>query len=188
MLFAIDIPLQFKAGNQTKLFYDKNNKTLREIIQSDRYKSLQEEVQKNYSVYFDKKIGDFLKYLDETGNDFYKKFLNRHGDETYSIFLLKNLEHHLLRGVYCFYLDGELKYIGRCRDMMKKCINNGYGKITPTNCFKHGQSTNCKVNALITKYGQRVTLKLIPMKSIKKIEKLEKRLIRILKPEWNNRL
>lgn len=44
---------------------------------------------------------------------------------------------------------------------MKKRVNNGYGKISPQNYFKDGQSTNFKVNSFVTKYKDNIELKIL---------------------------
>ena len=70
---------------------------------------------------------------------------------------------------------------------MRKRINSGYGKISPKNCFIDGQSTNCKVNALVTKNRDSVVLKIFVMSDNKEIKELENRLILEYEPEWNGR-
>ena len=70
---------------------------------------------------------------------------------------------------------------------MKKRVNNGYGKISPKKCFIDGQSTNCKVNALVTKYRKNIVLKIFAMDDLKEIEELESRLILECEPIWNTR-
>ena len=125
--------------------------------------------------------------LKQHNDIFYKKFLNTYGDLEYSKFWLKDTKQHDLKGVYFYYVDNELKYIGRCRDSMQKRVNNGYGNISPKNCYIDGQSTNCKVNALVTKYRESVQLKIYPMDDNIKIEELEIKLINKFIPEWNSK-
>ena len=79
----------------------------------------------------------------------------------------------------------EVKYIGRCKDSMKKRINQGYGKIHPKNCYLDGQTTNCHINSMITEASNKVTLWLCEMQILSEIEIIEKELIRTYKPEWN---
>jgi len=183
----IEMPLLFEAQIATNVFKEKNNSTLNETIHSPRYKSLSNQVMQDYSEYLDTNLGDFLIHLKNKGDDFYKKFLNSYGDLEYSTFYLQDKEQYNLKGVYFYYLDNELKYIGRCRDTMKQRVNGGYGKISPKKCFKDGQSTNCKVNALVTKYRERIALKIFVMEDVKEIEELESRLILECEPEWNRR-
>ena len=183
----IDISLHFENQIYTDVFKDKNNKTLKETIETSTYRSLVKIVSQNYFQELDTSLGDFLLKLKNNGDEFYKEFLNKYGDLEYSIFLLENKEQYHLKGVYFYYLNSELKYIGRCRDSMQKRVNSGYGKISPKNCFKDGQSTNCKVNALVTQNREAIMLKIYPMDDVKEIEELESRLIDELMPEWNGR-
>ena len=183
----IEIPLVIESKIYTNVFKDKNNATLKETIESPRYKSLQNIVLQNYLQELDTKLGDFLMKLKNNNDNFYKEFLNKYGDLEYSTFYLANQDQHNLKGVYFYYLNNELKYIGRCRDNMKKRVNSGYGKISPKKCFIDGQSTNCKVNSLITKNRDNIVLKIFIMDDVKEIEELESRLILECEPVWNSR-
>jgi hypothetical protein len=64
-------------------------------------------------------------------------------------------------------------------------MNTGYGLISPRNCFVGGQSTNCRVNALIleaAKQGLRIEILFCETK--RRFE-LEAQILRQLRPEWN---
>lgn len=63
-------------------------------------------------------------------------------------------------GVYVFYIDDELRYIGQCLDFASR-FNIGYGTISPRCCYEGGQSTNCKMNKVVLaayESGQKVDL------------------------------
>jgi hypothetical protein len=45
-------------------------------------------------------------------------------------------------------VDEELRYVGECASLSAR-FNAGYGNISPRNCFKGGQETNCRLNNLI---------------------------------------
>jgi len=51
-------------------------------------------------------------------------------------------------GVYAVLISNEIRYVGECTNLSKR-FNDGYGNISPKNCFKYGQETNCRVNNLI---------------------------------------
>ena len=68
---------------------------------------------------------------------------------------------------------------------MKNRIDNGYGNICPKNCYLDGQATNCHLNSKITKVRGNTTLWLHSLTSIDDIERIERRLIGKLVPEWN---
>jgi hypothetical protein len=65
--------------------------------------------------------------------------------------------------------------------------NNGYGRISPRNCFQGGQSANCRVNNLIldaAKNGHRIELWFTKSSDRKT---LEERLIARIRPHWNRK-
>jgi hypothetical protein len=51
-------------------------------------------------------------------------------------------------GVYILAISGEILYVGECSNLSAR-FNNGYGNISPKNCFKGGQETNCRLNNLV---------------------------------------
>ena len=183
----ITIPLHIESLRYVDVFKDKNNKTLEETLESSKYKKFTTIIQSSYAKELATPLGEFLYKLKQENDMFYKKFLNKYGDLEYSRFSLSDMTQHNLKGVYFYYVNEELKYIGRCRDSMQKRVNSGYGNISPKNCYIDGQATNCKVNALVTQHKESVQLKIYPMESIKEIEELESRLIDELMPEWNGR-
>lgn len=75
-------------------------------------------------------------------------------------------------GVYLITSDEELKYIGECQDLSQR-YNAGYGNISPRNCFKGGQETNCRINNLVLKdsvEGSNVQLWFHPTDKYKAVE------------------
>jgi hypothetical protein len=90
-------------------------------------------------------------------------------------------------GVYAILVDGIVRYIGICHDLPRRW-NAGYGNISPKNCYRGGQSTNCKVNHHIYEAavaGRAVELWFCPTREAKATES---RLIRALRPHWNTAL
>lgn len=75
-------------------------------------------------------------------------------------------------GVYIWIVDREIIYIGETDDFAKR-FNQGYGNITPYNCNKTGQTTNCKMNNVVlnlAKDNKVVKLYFYPTDNYKKIE------------------
>ena len=56
-------------------------------------------------------------------------------------------------GVYLIVTNERLAYIGECQDFAQR-FNAGYGQISPKNCYKGGQETNCRINQLILKCAE----------------------------------
>ena len=95
------------------------------------------------------------------------------------------------KGIYVFFVDGQIKYVGRCLSSFARRINGGYGNISPRNCYKGGQRTNCHVNKLVNDAiinNKAVKIGLLPLTDENMIKDLEKILIKIINPEWNIQL
>jgi hypothetical protein len=179
------VELTFIEGQHTNLFSLKNNKTLRQTIEHPKYAKFFDEVTSHHTDDLDKPLGRFLLDLKAQGNKFYRRFLNRHGDDTYSIFRVKDPFFKNKAGVYAYIVRDEVAYIGRCRDSLSKRVDHGYGKIHPKNCYLDGQATNCHLNARITKMDRTVALWFCPIKSNEEIVMVERELIRSHNPPWN---
>ena len=75
------------------------------------------------------------------------KELNAYGEGSFCKFSI-NPRWSGVSGVYAFYVNDELVYVGQCLDFATR-FNNGYGRIAPRACFVGGQSTNCKINQMV---------------------------------------
>jgi hypothetical protein len=72
--------------------------------------------------------------------------LNRYGNGPFCKF--KIASHIRASGVYALTVGEEVRYVGESADLSAR-FNMGYGNISPKNCFKGGQQTNCRLNNLI---------------------------------------
>jgi hypothetical protein len=167
---------------------NKNNKMLDETLNNKRYSHLKDDVYKYYSNCLNIKLGLFLKQLKDNNDLFYKKFLNKYGDAIYSKFKIVDAAMLSKKGLYIYTINDAIKYIGRCLDEFGKRINNGYGRISPKNCYLDGQSTNCHINSLITKHKEHIHLFILQLQSDAVIKRLEKDFIKMYNPEWNMQL
>ena len=181
----VHVPLKFVNDRREDVFANKNNKTLRETLDHRRYEALSEKCMAEYRHHLDFPLGEVVLLLKGRSDPFYTRFLNRYGDLTYSTFSIADLSALGARGVYAYFAGDVLKYIGRCKDSMRKRVNQGYGKIHPKNCFRDGQATNCHLNARITAEASQISLWLRRMEDTSDIETLERRLIRQYAPPWN---
>ena len=59
----------------------------------------------------------------------------------------------ITKGVYLWVIDDEIVYIGEGVNLRDR-FNNGYGNISPRNCFKGGQSTNVRMNRVVLYHYQ----------------------------------
>ena len=180
-----NVALDFEGKSYADAFAQKNNKTVAETLNHKRYAKLKDETLAKYPLSTDMPLGTFLLSLKSEGDPFYIRFLNKYGDLTYSIFRISDPSCLERKGVYAYLSGDELKYIGRCKDSMKKRVNQGYGKIHPKNCYIDGQATNCHLNSRITAESAEVTLWLHELDADAEIETVEKELIRACNPPWN---
>jgi len=181
----IQIPINFHQHGIVNLFAKKNNKTLAETLSSERYASLAKEVYRRYPNSLNEKLGRFLCGLKASSDNFYLRFLNGHGDNVFCDFSIAKMIPSKAKGIYCFTVGEVIKYFGRSHDPFEKRLNQGYGHISPKNCYRDGQSTNCHVNSIIAKNHSIVSLYVLPLGEDSVIDKLEKLLINSYKPEWN---
>lgn len=108
--------------------------------------------------------------------------INRYGTGPFCKFTIpRNLR---ISGVYALTVEKDVRYIGECADFSSR-FNNGYGNISPKNCFKGGQETNCRLNNLVyiaTTAGEAIRLWFLPATEYKSVEA---HLRQIVKPLWN---
>lgn len=108
--------------------------------------------------------------------------LNRYGAGPFCKFKIPN--NHNTCGVYIVTVERSLKYIGECENLSER-FNKGYGNISPRNCYKGGQETNCRINNLILReamIGSQISLWFHHTEDYKG---LELALRSTQQPEWN---
>ncbi len=181
----VQIPIIFHQHGIVNLFSEKNNKTLANTLSSRRYASLLREIKSRYPQSLNDGLGKFLCRLKASGDDFYLRFLNDHGDNVFCDFSIVSISLSKSKGIYCFTIGEKIMYIGRSHDTFEKRLKQGYGHISPKNCYRDGQSTNCHVNSLIAKNFAVVAFYVYPLDDDIKIDQLEKLMINSYKPEWN---
>jgi hypothetical protein len=72
--------------------------------------------------------------------------LNQYGAGPFCKFGIPN--HFRTSGVYVLTIVNEIRYVGECANLSAR-FNAGYGNISPKNCFRGGQETNCRLNNLV---------------------------------------
>jgi len=179
----VPVKLVLKKNHLTNLFAQKNNKTVAETLASKNYSRLSSEVRKRYPLALNQKLGEFLYALKMAGDNFYLRFLNEYGDDTYCDFSVA--ESLKAKGLYLFTVGDEIRYLGRTHEPFEKRINQGYGHLSPKNCYRDGQATNCRLNSLIAKHWAQIACYVCPLENDNEIDSLERALIRQLQPEWN---
>jgi len=108
--------------------------------------------------------------------------LNRYGKGPFCKFRIPNC--YPVSGVYAIVVGDKVKYIGECFNLSLR-YNMGYGIISPRNCFKGGQETNCRVNNLVyeaASAGLKISLWFLQTGDYKAVES---KLRATMEPEWN---
>jgi hypothetical protein len=108
--------------------------------------------------------------------------LNRYGAGPFCKFVIPR--NYKTAGVYLMVGANRIRYVGECANLSAR-FNMGYGNISPRNCFKGGQETNCRVNSLIYNWasaGRELELWFYPTGDYKAVEA---ELRTKLQPDWN---
>ena len=112
--------------------------------------------------------------------------LNRHGSGSFCRFRISQAPHD--EGVYAITINGETNYVGECVDLAQRFSTGGYGGISPKNCFRGGQATNCKINKKIlnhAKAGDKIDLWFLTTEPGNSRKIIEFELIQSVNPDWN---
>ena len=192
--------LQFKGGeieitefhkfhvsesDKENIFFNKNNRTLNEMLEKQRYNNLTPLIHEYLDDYGEIKIGEFLKHLKEKNDIKYKKFLNKNGDKKYCEVILENVDLSR-KGLYVFVVNNVIMYLGRSSKIAYKSrLKGDYFRITPAKCYRTGQSTSCRVNSLINSSIDDVYVGLYPMEGVAQINNLESQILSSNKFLWN---
>lgn len=186
-----EVPLDFQQYGVTDIFSVKNSRnsalTLKKRLNSKKYNHITHKIQSFYSNYENTHLGTFLHSLKSTGDNFYREFLNDYGDSVYCSFRMGNSTFNTQKGLYLFALGdtiSDIRYIGSTVKTFQSRIQQGYGTISPKNCYIDGQLTNCRLNVLIGRNFDKVKLFVCPI-SGSNTKQIEKGLIRTYTPSWD---
>lgn len=112
--------------------------------------------------------------------------LNRYGAGPFCSF--KVAKGYRKAGIYLIQADKVIVYVGECQDLASR-YGSGYGIISPRNCFKGGQETNCRINNLIFEAARTGAVLGLWFREVSggKAErlKIERGLVAELRPAWN---
>ena len=114
-----------------------------------------------------------------------RKPLNRNGHGPFCRFPEPELP--TASGVYVVVADRRIvAYVGMAKNDLRQRWQ-GYARIQPANCYKGGQSTNCKINnAILLATRENRTIDLW-IRETDEPQRLESALIREFDPPWNGR-
>ncbi|MGA2913846.1 MAG: hypothetical protein ABSE07_10060 [Methanoregula sp.] len=124
-------------------------KPLLEVIKNPAFSHLLSSINARYSRYLPMNAGLFLYQLKERGDPFYREFLNIYGDEKYGAFRLEDSSEGDKKGVVMVVVDRGIYHVVNCPDTIRGIINDSLGRISPEDCLLSGDSTRCRINALL---------------------------------------
>ena len=186
--YKLDVKVLETGIKDTFAKFDK--KTMRELLSHRRYEGLKSQFQVRYEQYLDVPAGKALYDLKYKGDPFYKQFLNKYGDLTYSHFVVEGNETLLDKnGVYNIVVDEELVFTGVCANAFKVRFNQHIGNISPKCCFRDGTATHCHINSKITEIypASKIQFKICPMSDLNQMKQLKNAIINRFEPIWNIR-
>jgi hypothetical protein len=148
ILYFKPVKLNFTGGVRGDLFA-RVQKPLGEIIQNPAFSHLVPAINARYSPYMSQKTGLFLSHLKERHDPFYREFLNIFGDEKYGAFRLDDSREGDKKGVLVVVVNRELYHVVNCPETIRSIINDTLGRIFPEDCLLSGDSSRCRMNALL---------------------------------------
>ena len=180
------IPLRFDEDLYTEVFGRYKKETLAEILAREPYSALTDQLSPVHGEFANYDLGLFLAKLKKKDNDdFYLRFLNPHGDSTFSVFQLADPRFEKVKGVYAYTHGNELMYIDSCTDSMAAEIDQGYGKVLSRHCLLDGDPEVCQLNARVTAHRSKLSLWIHMMEDDAEIETLTQSLQSAMSPPWN---
>ncbi len=137
------------SGPVREDYFARVQKPLEELLKNPAFSHLLSPVQARYSPCLTLKTGLFLHQLKERRDPFYREFLNIHGDEKYGTFRLGDAKEGGKKGVLIVVVNRALFAVINCPDTIRGTINDTLGRISPEDCLLGGDSTRCRINALL---------------------------------------
>jgi len=154
-LYFKPVKLNF-SGSVREDIFARAQKPLEEILGNPAFSHLLPQVNAKYSRYLSIKSGLFLGQLKERHDPFYREFLNSYGDEKFGTFRLEDSYEADKKGVLIIVVNKGIYHAVNCRDTFRVIINDFFGRISAEDCLLSGDSTRCRINALLCnkKYAQ----------------------------------
>jgi hypothetical protein len=147
-LYFKPVRLKFSGGVREDLFA-RVQKPLGEIIKNPAFNHLLPAINTRYSRYYPLKTGLFLSQLKERHDPFYREFLNMYGDEKYGAFRCEDSFEGDHKGVLVVVAGPGIYAVVHCPDTIRGMINDTFGRISAEECLLSGDSTRCRINALL---------------------------------------
>jgi hypothetical protein len=122
---------------------------LEELLKNPVFGHLLSQVNAKYSRYLPMQSGLFFNQLKERHDPFYREFLNIYGDEKYGTFRLEESNEGNRNGVLLVVVKKAVYHVASCPDTFRGIINDQFGRISSDDCLRSGDSTRCRINAVL---------------------------------------
>jgi len=160
-LYFKPVKLNFSGGVRDDVFA-RAQKPLQDLLRNPAFSHLLPQVNAQYSRYLPMKSGLFLGQLKERYDPFYREFLNSYGDEKYGTFRLEDSPGGDKKGVLIVVVNKGIYHAADCRDTFRVTINDVFGRISAEDCLLSGDSTRCRINALVSNNRNATEISLHP--------------------------
>ena len=147
-LYFKPVKLNFSGFVRGEVFA-RAQKPLQDLLKNPPFSHLLPPVNAQYSHYLSMKSGLFLGQLKERYDPFYREFLNSYGDEKYGTFRLEDSHEADKKGVLIVVVNKGIYHAVNSRDTFRVIINDLFGRISAEDCLLNGDSTRCRINALL---------------------------------------
>jgi len=147
-LYFKPVKLNFSGRVKEDLFA-RVQTPLEEMLKNPAFSHLLSPVNAKYSRYLPLKSGLFFGQLKERHDPFYREFLNSYGDEKYCTFRMEESNDGSKKGVLIVVVNRGMYHAVNCPDTFRVMINDTFGRISSDDCLLSGDSTRCRINALL---------------------------------------
>ena len=147
-LFFRPVSLQFGRSIQVALF-SRTTRTLAALLALPEYRAIKPVIEQQYLRYLPVMAGSFLEEKKLHNDPLVREFLHPYGGEDFCSFRMPADEHADQKGVILMLVKGKVAYIGTCHTGFGTLINDELGRIIPDMCYRDGNETACRVNAII---------------------------------------
>jgi len=138
------------SGGPKEGTFAKRETLLEDLLKDPAYEHLNKIVLARYSRYLPLKTGLFLSQLKERFDLFYQEFLHPYGDEKFGTFRADESPDIDKPGVLIVVINRNIYHACSCPVSFRTTINDSFGRITADLCYRTGDATRCRINAVMS--------------------------------------
>ena len=112
--------------------------------------------------------------------------LNQYANSLFTSFTIDSPEFEDKKGVFVFFFDEKIIYVGKTDDSLKKVIQGTYGNIVPRKLHTDGQITACKLSSFLNQnHDKKIELWFIPCENKENSKQIKNEIIAEYNPVIN---